>query len=81
MSIYKQKECSGSWYVIPCFRIGLHQKDKALLEQIQSFFGVGIITKHGPESIRYHVGSVKDLAVLIKHFDNYPLQTGRLPSV
>jgi len=76
ISIFRSKEFKTGWGVNTIFQIGLNKKDKALLEQIQSFFGVGIITKHGPaESIQYRVGSVKDLAVLIKHFDNYPLQT------
>lgn len=29
------------------FKIGLHKKDKALLEQIQRSFGVGKLYKHG----------------------------------
>lgn len=57
------------------FQIGLHKKDKALLEKIQSYFGVGGIYKQGPESIKYVVGSRNDLEVIINHFDNYPLIT------
>jgi len=74
ISIFRSKEFKTGWGVNTIFQIGLHRKDEALLKQIQSFFGVGSIIKHGPESILYRVGSVKDLAVLIKHFDNYPLQ-------
>jgi hypothetical protein len=54
------------------FQIGLHSKDKVLLEQIQSNFGVGKINKHGPESIQLRVGSIKELEVIINHFDKLP---------
>src|SRR5438309_9531485 len=57
------------------FSINLHQKDRALLELIQAFFGVGKINKNGKDSIRYRVSSLKELAVLMDHFDKYPLIT------
>ena len=39
-------------------------------------FCVGSISiKHGPQSIRYYVESVKDLAKVLDHFDKYPLIT------
>ena len=51
------------------FQIGLHQRDKALLEQIKSFFGVGSIRKQGAQAIQYPVKSVKhDLAARHKSF-------------
>ena len=53
----------------------MHQKDLALLEQIKSFFGVGSIHKQGLLSIQYHVTSVKDLSIIIMHFDKYTLIT------
>jgi len=55
------------------FQISLHQKDRALLELIQLFFGVGKILKKGKDSIQYRVGSHKGLAVIIDHFEKYPL--------
>jgi hypothetical protein len=43
---------------------------------IKSYFGVGkISTNHRTESIIYKVISTKDLAVIIAHFDKYPLVT------
>ena len=62
--------------VFHSFQITLHTKDKALLEQIQSYFGgVGSITKHRSESIHYRVDSVENLIVILNHFDKYPLIT------
>lgn len=55
------------------FQISLHQKDRALLELIQLFFGVGKILKKGKDYIQYRVGSHKGLAVIIDHFEKYPL--------
>jgi len=44
-----------------------------LLENIQTFFGVGKIYKHTQNSYLYKVQSIKDLQVIIVHFDKYPL--------
>ena len=53
-----------------------HKKDQALLELIQSTWGgVGKITKQREDSIQYRVSSVKDLQVIIDHFDKHPLIT------
>jgi len=74
-SVILKKEPSYKigWKVEVRFIIGLHKKDKSLLELIQSSLGVGNITKQGKDSIQYCVGSVKDLQVVIDHFDKYPL--------
>ena len=56
----------------------MHQKDRALLELIKTSLGVGQIYKHGRDSIVVRVGSVKDLLVIIDHFDKYPLITQKL---
>ena len=66
-------------------------KDKALLEKIQSTFGVGKIyfssltLSHGQdrgkgrgEMGHFRVESLKDLLIIINHFDKYPLATQKL---
>jgi hypothetical protein len=68
VSIIKDKEYRLGWSVSPRYQINLHQKDKALLEQINKFFLVGSINKHGSESIQFRVVSVKDLAKVLDHF-------------
>jgi len=58
------------------FSIGAHTKDLALLESVKAFFGgIGSVTKLGVDSFQYRVSSVKELLVIISHFDKYPLIT------
>jgi hypothetical protein len=60
-----------------CFKVALHSKDLALIKQIQSFFGVGSISRDKRDNQAvFSVSSVKDLInVIIPHFDKYPLIT------
>ncbi len=54
----------------------MHKKDRALLEMIRAYFGgVGTISTQRNDYIQYHVGSLKNLVVVIDHFDKYPLIT------
>jgi len=57
------------------FQISLPEKDKALLEHIKNYFGVGYVEKDRPQSVKYCVLSIKDLSVIISHFDKYSLHT------
>ena len=77
IGLYRNPKHQTGWSFRAIFSISLHKKDKTLLENIQSYFGVGSIsTKHGPQSIIYYVQSIKDLInVIIPHFDSYPLIT------
>lgn len=66
------------WQVKPVSRVASHTRDWALLESIQSSWGVGKIYKHGPDSLELRVGSLKNLRVVINHFEKYPLITQKL---
>ena len=57
------------------FAIGLHERDLPLLEAIQRFFGVGHITKLGPNTTQYRVSNIEDLEIILSHFCKYPLLT------
>jgi hypothetical protein len=59
------------------YKIKLHTKDLALLESIKAHFGVGNISKSS-NYVEYGVTSVKDLAVIVEHFEKYPLITKKL---
>nr|YP_009240533.1 LAGLIDADG endonuclease [Pyronema omphalodes]AMO66505.1 LAGLIDADG endonuclease [Pyronema omphalodes] len=55
--------------------MGLHTRDKMLLVRLQRYFkGVGSITKT-QNMVRFRIASRKDLALVIAHFDKYPLIT------
>ena len=78
ISISKKESLKIGWTVQLMFKITLHQKDKNLLEHIVNYFGVGRISKHGTNSIQYHVHSVKDLQVIIYHCEKFGLITHKL---
>jgi hypothetical protein len=48
------------------------------LELVQSYFGVGKIYNNGLTKVEFKVTSMKDLEVLIKHFDKYSLISQKL---
>ena len=76
--IRKDSRCiSGDRYNYNlCFSIGLHKKDRPILESIQMYFnGIGSITKQGNNAVRFRVTSLVDLLVIINHFDKFPLIT------
>ncbi len=76
LSIYRNNEIKIGWNVQLFFSITLHSKDLTILENIKSYFGVGCIdTKQGSHSVQFRVISVKDLKVVINHFDKFPLLT------
>uniref|UniRef100_UPI0023F45F0A homing endonuclease n=1 Tax=Leptographium procerum TaxID=100367 RepID=UPI0023F45F0A len=60
--------------VQPVFQIGLHKKDLNLLKDIKAYFGVGDIY-YKEMSCNYIVQSLKDMYVIIDHFNKYPLLT------
>lgn len=61
------------------FSIGLHSKDRLLLERIQNYFGgIGIISAHGSNIVHYTVTKNRDIAKIIEHFDKYRLITQKL---
>jgi len=76
INIFRDKSFKTGWRVKLFFQINLNKKDYVLLEQIQNYFGAGKIYKNkNSDSIQYLVTSVKDLLLIQKHFDKYPLHT------
>ena len=69
----KIKKYKQGWRVQLFFQISLHLRDQALLEQIKNDFKVGSIHwTDGANSIQFQVQLIKDLRVIIDHFDKYP---------
>ena len=63
------------WRTSPLFVIKLHIKDIAILELIKNTLMVGKIRKNGQNSVQYIVESIKELQVIVDHFNKYPLVT------
>ena len=57
----------------PKFTIGLNKKDRLILEHIKAFLGTGNIYNQGSEAVQLRVQSIKELEMVITHFDKYPL--------
>ena len=73
VAITENKELNLGWKVELLYTIGLHIKDRPLLEDVQDFFGVGYIAKYKLLSNQFRVSKLKDLEVVIHHFNKLPL--------
>jgi hypothetical protein len=65
----------SKWKVRISFEINLHEKDKDILYDIQSFFGLGAVY-HRPDRNKsvYRVTNINSIKnVIIPHFTDYPL--------
>jgi len=58
-----------------CFAVVLHRKDRELLESLQSYLGVGRISKHDQNNLQLRVQSIKEIEIIFKRLDKYPLIT------
>ena len=75
VSVIEHKEYKIGWAVKPRFQIGLHEKDKAILEGIKNSLRVGKIFKHKPKAVSLQVRSIKELKQIFEHFYKFPLIT------
>ena len=78
IKILENAKLKTKWRVRPVFSITLHVKDLALLESIKNNLGVGNISKSGKKAVTYAVDSIKEIPVIINHFDKYPLASQKL---
>ena len=76
ISVTEETDYKVGWEVRPCFVIHLNEKDFALLEWIKNFFCVGtILYKQKTKSFMFSVHSMRDLKIIMDHFEKYPLIT------
>lgn len=73
LGVFKSDNYRMGYQIQAIFKITLHKKDLDLLCQIQDYFKVGKITNHGDTTLQYTVKSLKDLEIIISHFDKYSL--------
>jgi len=77
-SIFKDARMLLKWQVKPILKITVHNRDLKILEALQRTWGVGKIYKHSDNASVYRVSSLKNLRLIIDHFDKYPLLTQKL---
>jgi len=77
ISIRHDTRLKFNWRVGPAFQIKLHIKDIGILEEIKNMLGVGTITKDKLNTANFNVWSIKDIQIIINHFDKYPLVTAK----
>ena len=66
------------WNVQARIQIKMHERDRALIQSIQDFFGgIGYVSKpNNTSTVEFRVTTTKDIVdVIIPHFDSYPLIT------
>nr|AAB50391.1 intronic endonuclease [Cyclocybe aegerita] len=73
VSITKNENSKLKWGIYPSFAIHIHNKDISLLNQIQKTLGVGNVRKNSKTTALFRVDNLKELQVIINHFDKYPL--------
>jgi len=66
------------WRVFPVFSIRVHREKTLILIDIKKTLGVGTVRKTGTTKVSYIVESMKDLKVLINHFEKYPLISSKV---
>lgn len=74
IGVSKSTKNKIGWSVKLVFKIGLHIKDKALLEQVKNHLNVGKLYQD-EKMVYLRVESLKDLLILINFLDNYKLIT------
>lgn len=75
LTIINDKKYKLGWRIVCRFVISLHKKDLHILNGFKNFFGVGIVSFMGENTVQCRVESLEDLAIIINHFDKYPLIT------
>ena len=81
VTILKNPRYKTGWNVQARVQVKMHEKDRALIESIQKYFGgIGYVSKlnntSAQASVEFRVSTLKDIVgVILPHFDNYPLIT------
>ena len=81
VTILKNSRDKTGWNVQARIQIKMHERDRALIQSIQDFFGgIGYVSKPNNSSmVEFRVSTLKDLInIILPHFENYPLITQKL---
>ena len=76
VGVNRQPTMRVGWQVLPEFRVVQHQRDVALLEQLQKFFGCGQITTNHGDRKELRIRGLKELSErVVPFFKANPLRT------
>ena len=75
IGLYRNNKKKLGWAVQISFVLVLHTKDLSILYSIKSYLRVGNIYSRKSGTCVYLIQSIKDLAVIVNHFDKYSLIT------
>ena len=75
IGLSKDSKRKNGWIVALELAVALHEKEQVILDDIRSFYSVGTVRKVGNNLIKYRVRSITELAIVIAHFEKYPLIT------
>jgi hypothetical protein len=78
VGVRKSTKVSIGWRITLSFTINLHKRDKAVLELISNLLGVGTIYPQGSGLVQLRIFSMKEIEVVISHFQKFPLLTEKL---
>lgn len=75
VGIKKSKKVSIGWRITLSFTINLHERDRAVLELISNYLGVGKVYQSRDRLVQLRIESIKEIEAVISHFQKYPLLT------
>lgn len=75
VGINRQPTMKIGWQVLPEFRVVQHEKDVAILERLQEFFGCGQITKNHGDRKELRIRGRMPLSQVVAFFKAHPLRT------
>ena len=79
VSVHHNPLCArrtGGWQLHPVFQVSQHQRHRAVLEELSSFFACGRVRPKGPKSsvLAFAVDSLQALeGLILPFFEQYPL--------
>jgi hypothetical protein len=75
VGINRQPSMKLGWQVLPEFRVVQHEKDIAILDQLQRFFGFGLVTTNHGDRTELRIRGIAQLNKIVEFFKAQPLRT------
>lgn len=75
VGINRQPSMKIGWQVLPEFRVVQHERDVAILERLQEFFGSGQVTVNHGDRKELRIRGLQQLNEVVRFFKQHPLRT------